>query len=98
MSKFSRKHRKEYAKGFKWGRREHKAEERTTKLLIIGFIALAIYIAASIYTPNLELIWIVYAATAVFLLALVFRLVAAFAHKREKHYMDKLRFRGLRKK
>ena len=97
MSKFSKKHRKKYARGFKWGRIEHNAEARTTRLLIVGFVILACYIAAIVYVPWLNLTWAVCLAAVVFLLALIFRLVAAFAHKREKHYMDKLRFRGLRK-
>jgi len=97
MSRFSRKHRKQYARGFRWGRIEHNAEAGTTRLLIMGFVILASYIAASIYVPWLDLIWAIYVAAVIFLLALIFRLVAAFAHGREKYYMDKLRFRGSRK-
>jgi len=68
-----------------------------TRLLILGFVILVAYIAASFLAGWLDLTWLVYIAAAFFLLALLSRLVAAFAHGREKHYMDKLRFRGFRK-
>ena len=79
--------RSDYAAGFKWGRREHNAELRTTKLLGAGLVVFVVYL---FWFSN---IWLGYLALLLFTLALIFRSVAAFAHKREKAKMDKLRFK-----
>ena len=87
----SPKQKKEFAKGFWWGRREHNLEKYTTWLLLLGFILLVIGLLTKRWVWQLM-------ATPVFGLALVFRVLAGFAHRMEKHFMDKLRFGRWRKK
>lgn len=87
----SPKQKKEFTKGFWWGRREHNLEKYTTWLLLLGFVLLVLGLLSKRWFWQLI-------ATPVFGLALVFRVLAGFAHRREKHYMDKLRFGKWRKK
>ena len=81
----SPKQKKEFAKGFWWGHREHNFEKYTTCLLLLGFTLLV----AGLITERR--FW-QFIAAPVFGLALVFRVLAGFAHRMEKHFMDKLRF------
>lgn len=81
--------REQYRKGFWWGRKEHAAERLTTKLLVAGLAFLGLYFW-------LKWLPLAYLAGVLLFFALLLRLVAAFAHGREKHYMDRLRF-GKRK-
>lgn len=81
----SKAQKKQFTKGFKYGRIEHRLESWTTIVLLLGFL---LQIAA---------IWIrdwtyCVIATGFFGIALVFRVGAGIAHKIEKFYMDKLRF------
>lgn len=78
--------RKQYATGFKWGKREHRAELYTTRVLVAGILILGLHLWLKIY-------WIEYVALGLFFLALILRMVAAFSHKQEKKYMDELRFK-----
>ena len=78
--------REQYAKGFKYGRIEHKAEETCTVLLIIALIALVSHL-------YINLIVVEYIAVGILVMALICRIVASVAHKMEKHYMDSLRFK-----
>lgn len=77
--------KKQFTKGFKWGKREHVLETYTTYTLFVGIVFQVI----GILTKN----WVfVFIASALFGLAFVFRFLAGIAHKLEKHYMDTLRF------
>ena len=87
----SLKQKREFAKGFKWGHREHNFEKCTTWLLFLGFILLVIGLLTKRW------VW-QFVAVPVFGLALIFRVLAGFAHRMEKHFMDKLRFGNWRKK
>lgn len=87
----SPKQKKEFAKGFWWGRREHNLEKYTTWLLLLGFILLVVGLLTE------RLFWQLF-AVPVFGLALVFRVFAGFAHRMEKRYMDLLRFGRWKKK
>ena len=75
-----------YAEGFKWGKREHRWESNTRLLLLVGTVLLLVYIFLGI--PYLH-----YVACAVLILAVVFSWMALAAHRVEKAYMDKLRFK-----
>jgi hypothetical protein len=77
--------RKQYATGFKWGKREHRAEVYTTRVLIAGILILGLHMWLNIQ-------WIEYVAGVSFIVALFLRLIAAFCHKQEKKYMDEIRF------
>lgn len=81
----SKAQKKQFTKGFWWGRREHTLETYTTYTLLLGFL---LQIAA-IWIRNWSYCVI---ATGFFGIALVFRIGAGIAHKIEKFYMDKLRF------
>lgn len=76
--------RRQYATGFRWGKREHLFESWMTKVLVLAIVAGGIYLALS---------WNLVIAVALGVLGviLVLRLLTAFAHGREKHYMDSLR-------
>jgi hypothetical protein len=77
--------RRQYATGFKWGKIEHNAEARATKMLMLTTGILGIYILT-------WLSFLVYAALGLLIVTLGFRLIASVAHGREKHFMDVLRF------
>ena len=81
----SKAQKKQFTKGFKYGRIEHRLESWTTIVLLLGFL---LQIAA-IWIRNWTYCVI---ATGFFGIALVFRVGAGIAHKIEKFYMDKLRF------
>ena len=87
----SPKQKKEFAKGFWWGHREHNFEKNTTYLLLLGFMLLVIGLLTKRW------IW-QFIAAPVFGLALVFRVLAGFAHRMEKKYNDTLRYGRWRKK
>ena len=90
-SKPTKEQRKKFRRGFWWGRREHNLEKYTTWLLLLGFMLLV--------TGLLTKRWVwQFIAAPVFGLALVFRVLAGFAHRMEKHFMDKLRFGKWKKK
>ncbi len=78
--------RKQYATGFRWGRREHFFESLMTRFLLIAIAGVGI---------SLLFEWDLLRAIVLGLLVivLILRLLTAFAHNREKHYMDSLRFR-----
>lgn len=78
--------REQYAEGFKWGRLEHKSEKACTVLLVIAFFVLLIHL-------YIQHVVVEYIAVGILLMALISRLIASVAHKMEKHYMDKLRFK-----
>jgi hypothetical protein len=77
--------RKQYATGFRWGKREHRFESWMTKLLLVAIIGVGISLWFSWD-------WIRVAVLGLLVIVLLFRLFTAFAHGREKHYMDRLRF------
>ena len=77
--------RKQYATGFKWGKREHRAELYTTRVLVIGILLLGLHLW-------LNVIWIEYIALVTFVIAWILRVIAAYCHRQEKKYMDELRF------
>ena len=87
----SSKQKKQFVKGFWWGRREHNLERYTTWLLLLGFILLVIGLLTERWFWQLI-------AAPVFGLALVFRVLAGFAHRMEKKYMRYLRFGAWKKK
>jgi len=77
--------RKQYATGFKWGKREHRAELYTTRVLVIGILVLGIHLW-------LKIQWIEFVALGLFIIAWILRVIAAYCHRQEKKYMDELRF------
>jgi len=77
--------RKQYATGFKWGKREHTAELYTTRVLVIGILILCLHLWLKIY-------WIEFVALGLFIIAWILRVIAAYCHGQEKKYMDELRF------
>jgi len=77
--------KKQFTKGFKWGKIEHKLETYTTQTLFIGIVFQAIGLTTRKWS-------FVFVASVLFGIAFVFRFFAGTAHKLEKHYMDKLRF------
>ena len=77
--------RKQYATGFKWGNREHRAELYTTRVLVIGILLLGFHLW-------LNIAWIEYVALVIFVIAWILRVIAAYCHRQEKKYMDELRF------
>ena len=77
--------RKQYATGFKWGKREHRAELYTTRVLVIGILLLGLHLW-------LNIAWIEYVALTAFVIAWILRVIAAYCHRQEKKYMDELRF------
>jgi len=81
----SKKQKKQFAKGFKWGKREHILETYTTYALFIGIL----FQISGILTRKWVLVLV---ASVLFGIALVFRFLAGLAHKMEKHYNDKLRY------
>lgn len=83
--------KKQFTKGFKWGKREHKLETYTTYTLLLGLVIQLIAIATRVWE-------IVFGATAFFFGAFVFRFFAGISHKLEKRYMDTLRFGKWKKK
>lgn len=78
--------RKQYATGFKWGKREHRAESWMTKFLLLAVIGVTI---------SLLLDWDLFRAIILggLVIVLILRLLTAFAHNREKYWMDTLRFK-----
>jgi len=78
--------RKQYATGFKWGKREHRAELYTTRVLVIGIFLLGLHLWLNIG-------WIEYIALGTFVIAWILRVIAAYCHRQEKKYMDELRFK-----
>jgi len=74
----------QFAKGFWWGRREHNFERYTTYFLVIGFLFL---VAGLLGRRIWQLVSI-----PMLVLALLFKMLAGFAHRMEKHYNDKLRY------
>ena len=81
-----------YATGFKWGKREHRFEKRTTKWLVVGIILLGVSIYLEFWV-NWELTkYLFFAVFFIFVVCWFFRLISAFSHNREKAYMDELRF------
>jgi hypothetical protein len=76
--------RKQYVKGFAWGKREHRFEGWMTKLLLLAMFGMGV---------SLLIHWDLLRAIVLGLLTIVLmlRLMTAFAHGREKHYMDSLR-------
>lgn len=79
--------REQYAKGFKWGKLEHKSESACTVFLVIAFITLIAHLYINVVVVE-------YIAIGILVMALICRLIASIAHKLEKHYMDNLRFGG----
>jgi len=91
MSKTPPKIKKQFAKGFFWGKIEHKLESYTTLFLLVGLL----FHLAGIISRK----WIlVIVAVGFFLISLVFRVCAGISHKLEKHFMDSLRFGKWKKK
>lgn len=76
--------RRQYVKGFAWGKREHSFESWMTKFLLIAIAGVGISLLISWD-------WIRVMVLGLLAIVLVFRLLTAFAHGREKHYMDSLR-------
>ena len=85
--------KKRYARGFKWGKTEHKYEERTTRWLIVGILILCAGIYLEFWTEWPFAKYVFFLAILVFVICWLFRVIAAFAHRREKAAMDKLRFK-----
>ena len=83
--------KKQFTKGFKWGKIEHKLETYTTYTLLIGILIQIVGILSKMW-------FIIFVASGFFGIAFVFRFFAGTAHKLEKHYMDKLRFGKWKKK
>ena len=77
--------KKQFTKGFKWGKTEHKLETYTTYILLVGILIQIAGILTKIW-------FVIFVATGFFGIAFVFRFFAGTAHKLEKHYMDTLRF------
>ena len=90
--------RKQWAKGFEWGKREHKFETLTTKWLIAGIILLigAIYLEFWLDKDFSKDIFFI--VSIVFAISLIFRFISSYSHKKEKVYMDKLRFKRKKEK
>lgn len=89
MGFLSKKQR--YANGFKWGRREHYFEELTTKFLVVGIIGLALSIYIQFW-EGYNAKWFFIVCECLLVITWIFRLISAFAHRREKAYMDDVRF------
>lgn len=83
--------KKQFTKGFKWGKREHILETYTTYTLFIGILIQIVGILIKEWL-------FVFCASALFGLAFIFRFLAGISHKLEKHYMDTLRFGKWKKK
>ena len=81
----SKAQKRQFVKGFKWGRIEHKLETYTTYTLLVGILIQIAGILTKIW-------FVIFVASGFFGIAFVFRFFAGTAHKIEKHYMDKLRF------
>jgi low temperature requirement protein LtrA len=79
---------KKYKAGFRWGKREHKYERITSRLLWIGALFVVGTVAEYFLLHNF---YLVIPSLIVFLLAFLIHLIARFSHRREKHHMDKLR-------
>lgn len=86
----SKSQKRQFVKGFWWGRREHNLETYTTYTLLLGFF---IQIAA-IWSRKWSYCVI---AVVLFGIALIFRIGAGISHKIERHYMRYLRFGGWKK-
>ena len=81
----TKQQKRQFAKGFWWGKQEHRFEHYTTYFLVVGFL---LHI-----TGLLTKRWVLELITMPFFgLALIFRGLAGFAHRMEKHYNDKLRY------
>lgn len=77
--------RKRYARGFRWGKREHRFRRYTLRITVAGLFILVLYYFVRVVP-------ILVAGIALIALAVVTNLWAGFAHVREKHAMDSLRF------
>lgn len=91
MTKTPPKIKKQFRKGFFWGKIEHKLESYTTLFLLVGLLLQI----AGIFERNWILIIL---ASGFFVVSFVFRVGAGIAHKLEKHFMDSLRFGKWKKK
>ena len=86
----TKEQKRQFTKGFWWGRQEHRFERYTTYFLLVGFL----FHVAGLLTKR----WVLELVMTPFLgLALIFRGLAGFAHRMEKHYNDKLRYGRWRK-
>ena len=77
-----------YKRGFSWGKREHKYERITSRLLWIGTLFVVAVVGEYFFLHNY---YMAIPALAILVLAFFTHLVARFSHRIEKHYMDKLR-------
>jgi hypothetical protein len=77
-----------YKRGFSWGRREHKFERITSRLLFVGTLLTTGTVAEYFVLHNY---YLVIPTLVIFVIAFFVHLVARFSHKIEKHYMDDLR-------
>lgn len=96
----SKKQKAQFVKGFWWGKKEHLFEKYTTKLLMIGLIAQFLGLFSMLFLESKELVMSTISIAigyGIFVLALITRGIAGFAHKREKFYNDKLRYGRWRK-
>jgi len=91
---FLKSKRQRYADGFAWGKREHNAETMATQLLWVTVILLFTHILIQYKNISvlIPLMLQEYLIMGFLVATLAYRLIAAFAHKREKAHMDKLRF------
>lgn len=77
-----------YKRGFSWGKREHRYERITSRLLWIGALFVMGTVAEYFLLNNY---YLAIPALVILVIAFLVHLVARFSHRVEKHYMDKLR-------
>jgi len=78
-----------YKLGFAWGKREHKYERITSRLLWIGVLFI---IGTGVEWWFLRSYYLGIVAGVIFVLAFFVHLIARISHRMEKHTMDKIRF------
>lgn len=74
---------KKIAKGFRWAKREHKWENYTNYVIVVGFTTIYMSYHYSIFTAEFALIFITSIAVTHF--------VARFSHKMEQIYLREMR-------
>jgi len=87
----SRSQKAQFRKGFAHGKAEHKWEELATKLLLFGFVVLAVGVYMAV-TDSGNSTYVLVAGAIITGITLFTRQMASYHHHKEKHYNDKLRY------